>query len=678
MSSPGRTRAASFSPSRQQQSTTNSDEARLEHIATECIAKAVNIVLQARLSSLHKRTTQNRWFNLETVEVINKPTLEALENWKRDTSSTLVCEIYGEKKATGTSEDSSSSSSSSTTTSDARLLEAWTFQVQKGFGVGGSVYNSTSSSGTSSSSSSSQTRLTRVNSQRLDTPLVYKRAVIFLRSLYCFVRLLPSFSVYQVTKRSSSSKLLIRSKISVGQATPESEYGPDFLLHEFKQIDTPVGNICAQVSYVSNPVEVLSKEYGNSVMYTSRMAKNQGVPIVKPSKGSEALTNSSQGFAPHSAPQVIRRQSWSFSRNQMQLEAANSRSRFSDVMVIDPVVEGEEKEAKEGRPRENSSPMLIPNAIRKSSTAGAGSSSSINSGSSNLSNQFRVKSSISPGNGSFKALTAPGRSSSLTARVYRTVSASPDECVVGFAMRHDKCSPEVPSHIAKIDLPISALNQRRLESSAAAAGGQSIVKTPASTMAFSVKSGDSSDMSGYRMPLSVSPQLPFAMTPKFSASASSLSYDFQASPMSSGIPSIRIVRRATSPRTSSEMASFNSSSFSPGQDNYLDSGLPYPPLGSYNKARITFPSSNSGTFEEEEQDALPFALETQNSPGETSGVERGESQDAAIGAFVRTLQEAPPLRNFNTPTVTCRTLSSAMLELKQLRETLDTVRLVSN
>lgn len=681
MSSPG-TRVRSTTPTSGSRQLA-SDEARLEHIATECIAKAVNIVLASRLSSLQRgkqpaqaqvKDNRNRWFNLETEEV--DCAISSLDVWKRDTSLTLVAEIFGEKAGADSSFDSSDSQEG------AHLLEAWTFQVQrKDFNVGGSGSgtNSASSSATSSSSahsSSSQTRLTRVHSQRLDTPVIYKRAVIFLRSLYCFVRLLPAFSVYQVTKRSSSSKLRLTSKIRIGHPSLHSDYGPDVSFHKFKQIETPVGNICTQVAYVNNPVEALAREYGNSVMYSApkEMEKNKAVPIaVKPNRGSPGGMMSSQGFSPHSAPQVIRRQSWSFSRTQMQLEASNARSKFSDVMVVDPVEECEEKQP---RHRQNSSPMLIPNAHRKSPNTSNVSSAVNSGGSSNLSSQLRVKMSISPGTNSMKARTAPGRSSSLTAKVYRTVSGSPDECVVGFAMRKDKFSEDqLPNNIAKMELPISALNQRKLESTSAV--GLSIVKTPSS----SVKSGDGSEMSGYRMPLSCSPQLPFAMTPKWN-SGSSLSYDFQASPMNSGsgIPSIRLVRRA-SPKDSSEMTSFNSSSCSPGQDNFLESGLPYPPLyyGSYNKPRITFPSSFSGTYEEEDQDALPFAFEAQNSPGERSAIGREEeSQDAAIGAFVRTLQEAPPLRNASPPTPTCRTLSSAMLELKQLRETLDTARLVSN
>jgi hypothetical protein len=765
MSSPGTARSRS----------TASDEARLEHIATECIAKAVNIVLASRLSSLQRGkrgTTQgggvkdnrNRWFNLETEEVDSA--ISSLDAWKRDTSLTFVAEIYGEKKTTagakssgnGMDDDGDGSFGAEEDSShdeNAHLLEAWTFQVQRqqvvgGFNVGNSVENSTSSSatsnGSSSGGSSSQTsqtratRATRVHGQRLDTPLVYKRAVIFLRSLFCYVRLLPAFSVYQVTKRSSNSKLLITSKIkivdssSLRSSKAADDYGPDFSVHQFKQIDTPVGSICAQVAYVSNPVEVLSKEYGQSVMYTATASPNvprtknmaaAAVPIQTPNKGTSPGMSHSQlgggaggggggGFSPHSAPQVIRRQSWSFSRNQMQLEASvgNNKSKFSDVMVIDPVEEGhEEKDSsspgQNTRQRQNtsSSPMLIPNAAGGGHTSSNRNNSSSNNqpssggATSNLSAQLRVKMSVSPQprGSSMKALTAPGRSSTLTSKVYRTVSASPDECVVGFAMRHEmkdsKFSDEQfqSSSIAKMELPISALNQRKLEATssvaaaAATSAGQSIVKT---TPSSSVKSADSSDMSGYRMPLSCSPQLPFAMTPNLRNSAgSSLSYDFQASPLNSGsgIPSIRLVRRGTSPKDSSEMTpSFNSlSSFSPGQDNFLDSGIPCPPLyyGSYNKPKlgIAYPSSYSGTYEEEDQDALPFALETQNSPGESLGVGRGESQDAAIGAFVRTLQEAPPLRNLTPAVPACRTLSSAMLELRQLRETCDTARgLVSN
>ena len=67
-----------------------------------------------------------------------------------------------------------------------------------------------------------------------------------------------------------------------------------------------------------------------------------------------------------------------------------------------------------------------------------------------------------------------------------------------------------------------------------------------------------------------------------------------------------------------------------------------------------------------DSDALPFALDV-SSPGEEAPGRGGESGDAEIGAFVRALQDAPPLRNSES-SLSCRTLSSAMLELRQLKE----------
>uniref|UniRef100_A0A7S1MZW8 Autophagy-related protein 13 N-terminal domain-containing protein n=1 Tax=Phaeocystis cordata TaxID=118079 RepID=A0A7S1MZW8_9EUKA len=69
-----------------------SEEARLEHIATECIAKAVHIVLAGRVSERgvagarggRDSAARNRWFNLETEEV--ESAVSSLDIWKRDTS----------------------------------------------------------------------------------------------------------------------------------------------------------------------------------------------------------------------------------------------------------------------------------------------------------------------------------------------------------------------------------------------------------------------------------------------------------------------------------------------------------------------------------------------------------------------------------------------------------------
>ena len=166
----------------------STDEARLEHIATECLAKAVHIVLGSRLNKRSNsrqgvRDNRNRWFNLETEEV--DVAAQSIDLWKRDTGMCLVAEVYGKKATPEEEDDDVDLDLSGSLGETGHLLESWSFRVRKkDFGSGSSGNNSTSGSG-SSGSSSSQTRLTRVSQTRLDTPLVYKRAVIFLRSLFC-------------------------------------------------------------------------------------------------------------------------------------------------------------------------------------------------------------------------------------------------------------------------------------------------------------------------------------------------------------------------------------------------------------------------------------------------------------------------------------------------------------
>ena len=135
-----------------------SEEARLEHIAQECIAKALSIVLASRLNKHRNQNqqqsvkdTRNRWFNLETEEVdVATPQLDA---WKRDPSLTLVAEIYGEKaSAPSNDDDDGDGDDDDDDTTKAYLLESWTFQVCRKSFLYGSVDNSSSGSGSSSSS----------------------------------------------------------------------------------------------------------------------------------------------------------------------------------------------------------------------------------------------------------------------------------------------------------------------------------------------------------------------------------------------------------------------------------------------------------------------------------------------------------------------------------------------
>jgi len=743
MSSPGgssqgslrdRQRGGSFTGSMHGKQT---EDARLEHITIECIAKAVNIVLAARLntasrSSQSVRDRCNRWFNLETEEVESAALY--LEKWKREVTSPLFIEIYGEKNQ-GDSSISSSPPSFSCPAKSSSLLEVWTLRVARkrgsavtqsrphlDFSLSSSATSSGSGSGSTMSERSQASSSQRMGSSRhLDTPLIYKRAVILLRSLYCFVRLMPMFSIFQVTKRSSSCKLSITSKLKIGEALSQASFQSQLSnTQTFNPIETPLGNICISVSYASDPVDMLSKEYGSSVIYTAPKPPLSGgglhikesSPIaaaVATGPGGLSYGSSPDSFAPHSAPQCMRRQSWSFSRSQMQKEAAGARSKFCEVMVLDEekAVEETETGASSGLVRKNSSPMLIPNAMGRENSRGAmipsNSVESDDSSGGQLASQLRVKLAVSPSaNVSIPghAFTAPtAASAQRQSRMRKGVASSPDECVVGFAAGHHSGAPHQPRK-APASLPISALHSGKMDLSSSRS--QSLTyKPPLSTSTALSRSGEGSDAGSFKMLLSCSPQLPFASTPRQMSSASSLSYDFQASSVNSagGIPSIKLVRRSSSFKNGS-LGDMMDSCSPNAQDTFFDGGLPGAsaaattlPLSFHNRPRITFPNSNSGTYDEDDQDGLPFALESShNSPGVEGSSSGGTGMDsshvdAAIGAFVRTLQEAPPLRSTSSGpdqhqqpagSNNCRTIASAMLELKQLKEAINTARLVAD
>lgn len=724
---------------------------------SECLVKAAHIVLATRLSALGSaapkastRDKTNRWFNLETEEV--ESATPALERWKRDASSPLVMEIFGRKLQQA--DGASSSSGGSSVLDPGNLLEVWTLQIGRkkpqggAFGMAPSDHSASSSATSSGSNSSQQARLTRVNSSRMDIPLVYKRAVILLRSLFCFVRVLPCFSIFQVTKRSSTSKLSITSNMRTGppKTQPPSFDGIPCRSHAFKPIETPLGSICISVSYATAPVEALTRELGSGIVGDARRsAAGIGVgSAAGAGAGACSLSASSRGASPHattpagipvpsggathahaspaaySAPQVVRRKSWSYSRNQIQQQEASRR--FTDVMVVDSVQEegSSLSGGGGGLTRKNSSPMSIPNAFGRRATPTWSTNSSYSGNSSSNFSQGHSRERKMTISFPEDRLGGPGRVAKGPA------SASPKACVVGFAAVHQTSGDHLPLNAANIPkLPTSALGTSSLGSSSTYKSPLPLPVSAGNSSIRSVEGSEATTTSSYKFALSCSPQLPFAFTPRLN-SASSMSYDFQTSPMNSagGFPSIRLVRRSSmSPKDSSDMAAFmQSTSGSPSSSKdaffYGDLALPYasptpygpsPGMGtgmgigvmphgshgSFNQrhahARLSlgFPNSHSGTYEDHDEDALPFALET-HSPGEASGMKGhgaeadDAAEDAAVGAFVRVLQDAPPLRTGRDAgagegaggKAACRTLSSALLELKQMRESLDTARLV--
>lgn len=138
-------------------------------------------------------------------------------------------------------------------------------------------------------------------------------------------------------------------------------------------------------------------------------------------------------------------------------------------------------------------------------------------------------------------------------------SASPKACVVGFAAVHQTSGDHLPLNAANIPkLPTSALGTSSLGSASTYKSPLPLPVSAGNSSIQSVEGSEATTTSSYKFALSCSPQLPFAFTPRLN-SASSMSYDFQTSPMNSagGFPSIRLVRRSSmSPKDSSDMAAF--------------------------------------------------------------------------------------------------------------------------
>ncbi|KAF9969497.1 autophagy protein 13 [Actinomortierella ambigua] len=102
-----------------------------------------------------------------------------------------------------------------------------------------------------------------------EPPVVYKKSIIFFRSLYAYMRLLPAYQLYRRLRKQNHS-LKIGFRVSRGHQTPEDsilrsdhdigievplvegETRPMITEYRFGQVETPVGSFSLNVTYRSN------------------------------------------------------------------------------------------------------------------------------------------------------------------------------------------------------------------------------------------------------------------------------------------------------------------------------------------------------------------------------------------------------------------------------------------
>lgn len=259
------------------------ERAKIEQIVAEYYAKALHIVLEARIPQQQNEgygshrggTTTNKWFNLELDSFAH--VLESVEPWKRGVcQEPMVVDIWlHQPSSPGQEQQTPNKWSSSSPRQRLRaeswggdediagsslLLERWVVHYERkkgswlGFGpavkggVGVPVEHASSPEGGAGDGGAA---VSPPLSHALERPVVYKRTVIMLRSLYCLVRTLPAFRLFKLATSSSHSRSFSLSyTVSSAPATTLSEQDESAMMKcNLTPIETQWGRLCIYSLY---------------------------------------------------------------------------------------------------------------------------------------------------------------------------------------------------------------------------------------------------------------------------------------------------------------------------------------------------------------------------------------------------------------------------------------------
>ncbi|ORX91841.1 hypothetical protein K493DRAFT_339120 [Basidiobolus meristosporus CBS 931.73] len=121
-----------------------------------------------------------------------------------------------------------------------------------------------------------------INLSVVDLPVVYKKSIVFFRSLYTYVRQLPAYRLFRRLRKMKLKGLKLGYRLTTAPTSPENEIGIDTPIseadsnggtsnHAFDPIDTPLGSFVLNVRYRSNcdfcvedPEAVLSSKFNTT------------------------------------------------------------------------------------------------------------------------------------------------------------------------------------------------------------------------------------------------------------------------------------------------------------------------------------------------------------------------------------------------------------------------------
>mmetsp|Transcript_5818 Transcript_5818/g.10472 ORF Transcript_5818/g.10472 Transcript_5818/m.10472 type:complete len:185 (+) Transcript_5818:321-875(+) len=157
---------------------------RVDQIVAEAFYKSAGVVAGARLTATPQgerpprtRRTPNKWFNLDVPEL--ECVAEDTAPWRRgNTQSPLIIQIILQSRQP---------LSTSAKPPEERVLEEWVLEYRP-------------RDAASEPTEASTGMMTRRQAAYQDTHAIYKRLVIFHRSLYTYVRMLPAFKIWKGLK----------------------------------------------------------------------------------------------------------------------------------------------------------------------------------------------------------------------------------------------------------------------------------------------------------------------------------------------------------------------------------------------------------------------------------------------------------------------------------------------
>ncbi|BBN16064.1 autophagy-related protein 13 [Marchantia polymorpha subsp. ruderalis] len=384
------------------QNSSQTERATIEQIIVECYAKALHIIVDSRIPYLSSQNyadeshhsaasisprsrTPNKWFNLEmdTCPAV----AECVEPWRRGSSEPMTVDVLlqqpmggggdvpsprerrtryykgsspGRENSSGDSWSGEGEGCASPGGLCRTILERWVVQHVKrkplsaasvsaggkaGSGAGGFVEPFGGSGGGGVGGprgTGGGTPLPYPSSHVVESPVVYKRTVIMLRSLYSHMRTLPAHRLFRLVNSSSHSRSFSLSyRVSASPPQLSESDQAAMTIYNFTPIETPWGKMCIAVHYrhttaftaleITPPLKprIIPDYVGSPTTDPLRRFSNVGsVPSggISGRRGVHVVSLPSSVPSSPSGPSFGRRHSWSGGHGKMQLPPAASPS----------------------------------------------------------------------------------------------------------------------------------------------------------------------------------------------------------------------------------------------------------------------------------------------------------------------------------------------------------------